>query len=163
MQFQLELFVSKHRKEVMFLFFSLIICIFIFCLQLQKLETMDSGEGKATINDAVLGYQPLLQKYAAKYGVSKYGSFLMAQMMQESGGQGGDPMQGSESLGLPPNTITNPEQSIDAGVRYFAYVLKLSNGDLKLATQSYNFGTGFIKYARARGGYSKENALPFHK
>ncbi|WP_051330944.1 NlpC/P60 family protein [Aneurinibacillus terranovensis] len=39
--------------------------------------------------------------------------------------------------------------------------LKKAGGDIKLALQSYNFGPGFIDYAKARGGYSKEVAIEF--
>jgi hypothetical protein len=154
-------FVTKLQHGMILILFSFIILLFFVWAALLASHNTDNREGKATINATVLNYQPLLHKFAVKYGVSSYEQFLLAQMMQESGGQGGDPMQASESLGLPPNTITNPEQSIDTGVRHFATVLKLANGDLKLATQSYNFGTGFIQYAKDHGGYSKENVIAF--
>lgn len=69
--------------------------------------------------------------------------------------------QSSESLGLPPNTITDPATSIDVGVRYFSSLIKESKGDIKLTLQSYNFGNGFIDYALKKGGYSKEVAAAF--
>ena len=58
-----------------------------------------------------------------------------------------DVMQASESLGLPPNTIEDPERSIKVGIRYFADMLEKAGGDIKLTLQAYNFGGGFIDYA----------------
>ncbi|MGM0874728.1 MAG: lysozyme family protein [Bacillota bacterium] len=106
-------------------------------------------------------YEPLVTKYAQKYGIESYVQLLLAKIMQESGGRLPDVMQSSESIGLPRNTIVDPEFSIDVGVKYFASVLKSAKGDIKLALQSYNFGGGFIPYAQERGGYSKEVAVAF--
>ncbi|USK72758.1 lysozyme family protein [Peribacillus asahii] len=106
-------------------------------------------------------YEPLVRKYAEKYGVESYVPLLLAKMMQESGGRLPDVMQSSESLGLPRNAITDPEYSIDVGVKYFAGIIKKTKGDVKLALQSYNFGQGFIDYALKRGGYSKAVAVEF--
>lgn len=117
--------------------------------------------GQAVVTESVKRYEPIIREYAVKYGVEGYVDILLAKMQQESGGRGGDPMQSSESLGLPPNTITNPVTSIDVGVRYFSQVLKQAKGDIKLTLQAYNFGGGFIPYALERGGYSKENAVSF--
>ncbi|MGM0904417.1 MAG: lysozyme family protein [Bacillota bacterium] len=85
----------------------------------------------------------------------------MALIQQESGGRHLDVMQSSESIGLPPGAITDPEYSIQLGVKYFAEVMKQAKGDIHLALQSYNFGNGFIGYALERGGYSKEVAILF--
>ncbi|CAK6480981.1 hypothetical protein BFRIPA_00035 (plasmid) [Peribacillus frigoritolerans] len=63
-----------------------------------------------------------------------------------------DVMQSSESIGLPPGAITDPEYSIQVGVKHFAEVMKQAKGDVNLALQSYNFGDGFIGYALERGG-----------
>lgn len=117
--------------------------------------------GTADVNEKVKSYEPLITEYAQKYGVEAYVQLLMAKMMQESGGRGGDPMQASESLGLPPNTIQDPERSIDVGVKEFSEVMALANGKVKLALQSYNFGPAFIDYALERGGYSMKVAKSF--
>lgn len=117
--------------------------------------------GEAEVSAAVLRYEPLVMAAAVKYGVEEHVQLLLAKMMQESGGRLPDVMQSSESIGLPRNTITDPAVSIDVGVSYFAEVLKKADGDVKLTLQSYNFGIGFIDYAKKRGGYSKENAVAF--
>lgn len=117
--------------------------------------------GEASVSASVLRYEPLVMAAAVKYGVEEHVQLLLAKIMQESGGRLPDVMQSSESIGLPRNTITDPAVSIDVGVSYFAEVLKKADGDVKLTLQSYNFGIGFIDYAKKRGGYSKENAVAF--
>jgi soluble lytic murein transglycosylase-like protein len=85
----------------------------------------------------------------------------MALIQQESGGRHLDVLQSSESIGLPPGAITDPEYSIQIGVKYFAEVMKQAKGDIYLALQAYNFGNGFIGFALERGGYSKEVTIDF--
>ena len=95
-------------------------------------------------------------------------------MMQESGGQGTDPMQCSESgyntrYPHAPNSITDPEYSIDVGVHTLADVLNMAGVEspidldhISLALQGYNFGPGYISWALANyGGYSELNAIEF--
>lgn len=131
----------------------------------EQIQSVDVVNGTAQVSAAVEQYRPLFEKYAAKYGISDYVELLMAKTMQESGGKLADVMQSSESLGLPPNSIEDPERSIDVGVKYFAEMLEKANGDVKLALQSYNFGGGFIDYANTHnnGEYSKEIAIEFSK
>ena len=129
-----------------------------------QFESGMSGEGAggtAQVSAEVLRYEPLVAKYAAEYEVEDYVGLILALIQQESGGRHLDVMQSSESIGLPPGTITDPEYSIQLGVKYFAEVMKQSKGDIHLALQSYNFGSGFIGYALERGGYSKEVAIDF--
>lgn len=146
-----------------FLFLVPLIAIFApFAIDKNTPEAPNGGVGgQAVVSEAVRRYEPIVREFAAKYGVEGYTEILLAKMMQESGGQGGDPMQASESLGLPPNAITNPVVSIEAGVKYFSQVFKQAKGDIKLTLQAYNFGGGFIPYALERGGYSKEVAADF--
>lgn len=165
MQIKLALFAVKNWKEVLMGLTLILTLIFmaIFAGNEQDTPMGDSFDGGAVadVSPLVLRYQPLVELYAKKYGVESYVPLLLAKMMQESGGRLPDVMQSSESLGLPMNTITDPEVSIDVGIRYFASVLKDAGGDVKLALQSYNFGGGFIPYANARGGYSKPVAVAF--
>lgn len=117
--------------------------------------------GSAAVPDVVLRYEPLVRKYLAQIGMEEHTQLILALIMQESGGRYLDIMQSSESLGLPPNTITDPEISIQAGINHFAAVYASAGGDVNLTLQAYNFGGGFISYANERGGYSKEVALDF--
>ncbi|PEC50959.1 endopeptidase [Bacillus sp. AFS077874] len=117
--------------------------------------------GTAQISAEVLRYKPLIRKYANEYGMSEYVALIMALIQQESGGRQLDVMQSSESIGLPPGAITDPDYSIQVGMKYFSEVMKQAGGDIHLALQAYNFGNGFIQYALDRGGYSKEVASQF--
>lgn len=122
---------------------------------------MDSGG--LGVSGSVMAFEPLVRKYAIIYQIENHVGLLLALIQQESGGRVLDVMQSSESAGLPPNTFTNPEDSIAQGVKYFASVLIKAKGDQNLALQSYNFGIGFINYALPLGGYSKANAISFSK
>lgn len=117
--------------------------------------------GYHQVSNDVLRFEPLVRKYARINGIEEYVTIILAMIQQESGGRYLDVMQSSESKGWPPNTITDPEYSIEVGVSYFAERLRESRGDIKLALQSYNFGRGFINYALNKGGYSKAVAIEF--
>ncbi|MFB5197424.1 lysozyme family protein [Neobacillus sp. KR4-4] len=87
-----------------------------------QFESGMSGEkagGTAKISAEVLRYEPLIRNYAGEYGVDEYVGLIMALIQQESGGRQLDVMQSSESIGLPPGAITDPELSIKIGVKYF--------------------------------------------
>ena len=136
-----------------------------------------SGEGRnayVPVSAEVDAYRPLIRLYAAQHGIPEYEDLIAAVMMQESGGQGTDPMQCSESgynTRYPhgPNSITDPEYSIDVGVHTLADVLNMAGVEspidldrISLALQGYNFGPGYISWALANyGGYSELNAIEF--
>jgi murein DD-endopeptidase MepM/ murein hydrolase activator NlpD len=149
---------------ILFLFGGL---FFIVALLLMSMTNSETGPESIDIGDislispSVLRYESLVKAEAAKNGIEQHTNIILALIQQESGGAHLDVMQSSESLGLPPNSITDPAYSIEVGVKYFAGVLKESKGDIKLALQSYNFGGAFIPYALERGGYSKGVAAAF--
>ena len=126
------------------------------------------------VSEEVEAYTPLITKYAKQYGIPEYVELIKAVMMQESGGQGSDPMQCSESgfntqYPRTPGGITDPEYSIDVGVQAIADVLQLAGVDspidldrISLALQGYNYGSGYISWALSNyGGYSELNAVEF--
>lgn len=126
------------------------------------------------VSAEVEAYTPIITIYAKQHGIPEYVELIKAVMMQESGGQGGDPMQCSESgnnTRYPhyPNAITDPEYSINVGVQTLADVLRMAGAEspidldrISLALQGYNFGPGYISWALARyGGYSEMNAIEF--
>lgn len=130
--------------------------------------------GKASVNEDVLAYEPLIEKYAREYGIASYVGVIEAMMQQESSGQGTDVMQCSECFynteyEQSPGSIEDPEYSIKTGIHYFADCLELAGckgpGDtrrLKLALQGYNYGHNYISWAIERdGGYTEENARAF--
>lgn len=88
-----------------------------------------------------------------EYGVEEYVNILLAIIQVESGGTAEDVMQSSESLGLPPNSLST-EESIKQGVKYFSELLASSERlsvDLESVIQSYNYGGGFLGYVANRG------------
>ena len=126
------------------------------------------------VSAEVKAYEPLIQKYAKQYGIPEYVELLKAVMMQESGGRGLDPMQaaeGSFNTRYPhvPNGIKDPEYSIECGVQELKAVLISAEVEspidmerIKLALQGYNFGNGYISWAKTNyGGYSYANAVEF--
>ena len=134
-----------------------------------------SGSNAYTpVSAEVEAYEPLIQKYAKQYGVPEYVELIKAVMMQESGGRGLDPMQaaeGSFNTRYPhePNGIKDPEYSIECGVQELKAALisaevenPIDMEHIKLALQGYNFGNGYISWAKTNyGGYSYANAVEF--
>jgi len=129
---------------------------------------------KAPVSEEVKAYAGLIQLYAAEHGIPEYTELIMAVMMQESGGQGSDPMQASEcafNTKYPntPGSISDPEYSIAVGIQNLAACLSQAGADgpedmgrVSLALQGYNFGSGYISWALANYGcYSELNALEF--
>ena len=126
------------------------------------------------VSTQVLNYEDLMLKYARENDIEEYLELLQAMMMQESGGQGNDPMQSSEcefntQFEKKPNAINNPEYSIQVGIQYFAKCLKQANvtsikdeKGIFLALQSYNYGIGYIKYVEQTDKqYTYQNAIAF--
>lgn len=126
------------------------------------------------VSAEVGAYEPLIQKYAKQHGIPEYVELVKAVMMQESGGKGNDPMQASEcgyNTRYPnaPNGITDPEYSINIGIQNLAACLNAAGvknpidmDNIKLALQGYNFGNGYISWAKTNyGGYSYANAVEF--
>ena len=126
------------------------------------------------VSAEVEAYTPLIQKYAKQYGIPEYVELIKAVMMQESGGKGNDPMQaaeGSFNKKYPhePNGIKDPEYSIECGVQELKAALTSAEVEspidmerIKLALQGYNFGNGYISWAKSNyGGYSYANAAEF--
>ena len=134
----------------------------------------ESSSNYTPVSQEVEAYTPLIRKYAVQYSIPEYVDLINAVMMQESGGAGTDPMQCSESpyntsYEKKPNSIQDPEYSIDCGVHYLADCLNAAGSEnpldmehIRLALQGYNYGNGYIPWAIARdGGYTVENAAAF--
>ena len=138
--------------------FALIMIVPLIMLAGIAVALFGSGEGRSTyvpVSAEVEAYTPIIQIYANQYGIPEYTELIKAVMMQESGGQGTDPMQCSES-GY-------------KGVHTLADVLNMAGVEspidldrISLALQGYNFGPGYISWALANyGGYSELNAIEF--
>lgn len=136
------------------------------------------GDGNSNavspVSAEVEAYTPLIRQYANQYGIGEYVELIKAVMMQESGGRGLDPMQSSEGAfntrySKRPNGITNPEYSIECGVQELKAALvsaevknPIDIEHIKLALQGYNYGNGYISWAKRNyGGYTVANAVEF--
>ena len=153
------------------------ILILVIILLFGAVFSMTGGDNSSTVSPVsaeVQAYEPLIRKYAKQYGIGEYVELIKAVMMQESGGQGNDPMQSSEGsfntkYPRKPNGITSPEYSIECGVQEIKSCLAsaevqspMDMDNIKLALQGYNYGNGYIPWAKENyGGYTLANAAEF--
>lgn len=137
--------------------FVLIFSLLLFVVVLFSDEEDGGGShiqyGGMNVSAEVLAHKPLLEKYAREYGIEEYINVLLAIIQVESGGTLEDVMQSSESLGLPPNSLST-EDSIKQGCKYFSELVASAEAkgcDLNAVIQSYNYGGGFLDYVSNRG------------
>lgn len=146
--------------------FSLLLFVAILFSDEQDSGISNIHYGGVNVSAEVLAHKPMVEKYAKEYGVEEYVNILLAIIQVESGGTAEDVMQSSESLGLPPNSLST-EESIKQGVKYFSELLASSERlsvDLESVIQSYNYGGGFLGYVANRGNkYTFELAQSFLK
>lgn len=142
---------------VVAVFFIIIVAIFG-----NESNNNNQSFGKANIPASVQKWRPLVSEVANKHGVGNYTEVLLAMIYQESGeGTSNDIMQSSESQGLPPNSIQDPQESLDIGIKYFSSIVQYANKkkcDFATILQAYNFGQGYVDYVASNGGKST-NAL----
>lgn len=155
----------------------MVLFILVIVIMFGGFLCMSGGDNSITVIPVtveVQAYEPIIRKYAKQYGIAEYVELIKAVMMQESGGIGADPMQSSENgfnIKYPrqPNGITDPEYSIDCGVQEIKSCLvsaeartPVDMAEIKLALQGYNFGNGYIFWAKTSyGGYTLANAAEF--
>lgn len=143
--------------------FSLMVVLF-FTEEESSHSALGMEYGGVNVSEDVLMHRPVLEHYAQEYGIEDYMPILLAIIQVESGGTAEDVMQSSESLGLPPNSLST-EESIEQGTTYFAQLLQSveeQDLDVETAIQAYNFGGGFIDYvAEQSKDYSFELAESF--
>ncbi|PGE14257.1 hypothetical protein COM64_24135 [Bacillus toyonensis] len=116
----------------------------------------------------VLQYELTLKKELEKYNLGEKTAVLLGIMYQESRGEGNDPMQSSESLGLKPNEIQETSLSIKQGVKHFAKMYKYGtekNVSMETIIQSYNMGPGYIDFIASQEvkQHSEDSAKKFSK
>lgn len=125
-------------------------------------QAVITGDGEP-ISEDVKRYEDEFKKQAKENDIEEQVDVLIALTMQESSGSEQDVMQSSESQGDSPGTITNPKESIEVGVEYYADLYEEADEDEEIALQAYNMGGGFIDYAEENndGEYSQELAQEF--
>lgn len=155
-----------------------LILLLVITLFIGVFGSLSSGSiilpGTETVSAEVLAYSDTIEKYAKQYDMEDYIVIIQAVMMQESGGKGNDPMQSSEcpmneKYPNTPNGITDPEYSIEVGIKYLSSCFKEAKvkdpsdtEHIYLALQGYNYGNGYISWAITNfGGYSKANTKVF--
>ena len=127
---------------------SLLLFLFIITADDEESGTSSFEFSGMNLSPEVLKHQPTVEKYARQYGIEDYVDYLLAIMQVESGGTATDVMQSSESLGLPPNSLST-EESIRQGCKYFSDLLKsakASGCDINTAVQAYNYGGAKVSY-----------------
>lgn len=151
-------------------FFSLLLFVAIFIADDPSSSSstgIELEESSLSVSQDTLNYRSLVEKYTKKEHIDDYFNVLLAIIEVESGGKLPDVMQSSESKGLAPNTITNPEESIQQGVAYFAELVRSAKSleaDDQSVIQAYNYGGGFLNYVAKHGkNYSFELAESFSK
>lgn len=161
---------QKRRKKIFNLLKILILISVLLAIKLWIEVPNIEKKNPMIVDDPfanVKKYRPLLEEELEKYQLEEYTSVLVAIMQQESRGEGGDPMQSSESAGLAPNTIHDPKESIKHGVQQFHHVFtygRRKKVDLPTIIQSYNMGMGYINFISKHGGiHSEELAKKFSK
>lgn len=157
---------TKRSSNIALLLFLMIFAFVLIDQSIQqKIEEKAVSFLPNPVSEDVQKYTPVLQMELEKVNMEEYTVVLAAIMQQESKGKGGDPMQASESAGLPPNSIQNPEQSIKQGVKHFQRALEYGNRknvDFPTVIQAYNMGIGYIDFVAQQGGkHSEEIAKEF--
>lgn len=166
--------IRQVRRQKIFL-----VCLFLLILGCFFLYFFRSSRNQGNtyqINASCEAYRDEVSAEAAQYDMSDYVDLILAVMMQESSGQGTDPMQSSEGAyntqyPQQPNGITDPSYSISCGIQELKYALDKAGctgpGDLthiRLALQAYNFGTdSYFSYLEKNGetSWTTESAQAF--
>ncbi|RAN71345.1 lysozyme family protein [Bacillus sp. SRB_331] len=136
-------------------------------LYLNQKNNIQQNKALAT-EKRVLQYEPTLKKELEKYNLGEKTAVLLGIMYQESRGEGNDPMQSSESLGLKPNELQEISLSIKQGVKHFAKMYKYGTEkdvSMDAIIQSYNMGPGYIDFIASQEvkQHSEDSAKKFSK
>ncbi|HBI1551041.1 TPA: lysozyme family protein [Enterococcus faecalis] len=139
--------------------------VFILLIGGASSSTSVTGTEEQNLPEAVLRWKEKVTKEAVKNEIPEAVPYLLGIIMVESGGNSEkypDIMQCSESQGRPPNSITDPDESIEVGVKYFANMWKgHQEYEVLNIVQAYNFGGGFLSHSGK--SYSLESAIQFSK
>lgn len=123
------------------------------CLNEEESRIDSSYETGIGLSEEVVGYAPVVEKYAEEYEIDDYEEYLLAIMQVESGGRGKDVMQSLTQINMPEKDKT-PEESIRRACEYFALLLRIKSKkeiDMETVIQSYNYGIDYTGYVAERG------------
>ena len=139
-------------------------------------ENQGTGEDGATytvsllLSEEVEAYREDVLEEVKKHNMDAYIDLFLAVMQQESGGNGNDVFQASESKGIAPNSLSVVE-SIKQGVAYLSGMITKASCEspqdlphIRLALQGYNFGGAYIDYAKRKDGkWTQNNTFAYAK
>ena len=83
--------------------------------------------GNTNLPEKVLRWEDKVVEETKKNGIPEAVNYILGLIMVETGGDSErypDIMQASESQGRPPNSINDPNESIEVGVAYFSGAYK---------------------------------------
>ncbi|TES45894.1 hypothetical protein E2L07_20075 [Halalkalibacterium halodurans] len=152
-----------------------IVALFVLCLivigaytsaisqsSVQQDYSNECGELNG-VTENVMSYAPLVLKELDNQGLStEYTNCLLAQMMQESGGNPPDVFQASESKYGYIGGIKTVEESIEQGVKRWVEIKKEIDGyenltfNVDLLLQTYNFGSNYARWLSKLGSNHTE-------
>lgn len=110
--------------------------------------------GNVNLSPLVVLLQPIVEREAKAQGIPDMVPVLLGIIQVESGGKLPDPMQSSESAGLPVGSLVDADSSIKQGVKHFKAAIDQTRNvgaDVWTAVQAYNFGTAYISYVAGHG------------
>ncbi|EOK05931.1 lysozyme family protein [Enterococcus faecalis] len=110
--------------------------------------------GNVNLSPLVVTLQPIVEREAKAQGIPDMVPVLLGIIQVESGGKLPDPMQSSESAGLPVGSLVDADSSIKQGVKHFKAAIDQTRNvgaDVWTAVQAYNFGTAYISYVAGHG------------
>lgn len=97
-------------------------------------------------------YSPVIEKYAKKYGVdpdvaksiARQESAFNPNAVSKAGAKGMFQLMDGTAKDMGVKDVFNPEENIEGGIKYLAYLHKRYHGDYRKAVAAYNGGMGNI-------------------
>jgi len=134
--------------------------------QLNRLSQLNTVVNEVPVADAAQGstnYEALIAQASAKYGVDadliraiiQTESGFRADAVSSAGAKGLMQLMDATARSLGVNNSLDPQQNVDGGTRYIAYLLQKYKGNEQVALAAYNAGPGRID----RLGISNDSEL----
>ncbi|RAN70874.1 lysozyme family protein [Bacillus sp. SRB_331] len=160
---------NKRKVQTIILFFISILGLGTIIGILYFNDKTNTQKNKAfATEERLLQYEPIIKKELEKYNLGEKTAILLGIMYHESRGEGNDPMQSSESLGLKPNEIQEINLSIKQGIKHFVQMYRYGEEkgvSMDTIIQSYNMGPGYIDFIANQEAkqHSEDTAKQFSK
>lgn len=168
---------KRFRNKLLLFLMAVYFCLFVVSSAVSYVQsllvgalianesTTSEATGNINLPEAVLRWEKKVREECEKNEIPFAVNYILAIIMCESGGnaeQTPDIMQCSESKGWAPNTIQDPNQSIEIGVAYFASGYHgHPETEIWNVVQGYAYGMGYLSYTGKT--YSFDDAIAFAK